>query len=107
MPSTTWSALASFYGAADSARDLLDVVGVPGRLPLGKMSQCMRRLAQLAAAMAVLPNVGLAVLDDPYVSVAPDRAAECPPGAVAEGGERRLDPYCADPAGSLDADRLP
>ncbi|KUO85053.1 MAG: hypothetical protein AT711_01675 [Thermoproteus sp. CIS_19] len=69
-------ALASFYGAADSARDLLDVVGVPGRLPLGKMSQGMRRLAQLAAAMAVLPRVGLAVLDDPYVSVAPDKAAE-------------------------------
>ena len=69
-------ALASFYGAADSARDLLDVVGVPGRLPLGKMSQGMRRLAQLAAAMAVLPKVGLAVLDDPYVSVAPEKAAE-------------------------------
>jgi ABC-2 type transport system ATP-binding protein len=69
-------ALASFYGAADSARDLLDVVGVPGRLPLGKMSQGMRRLVQLAAAMAVLPKVGLAVLDDPYVSVAPDKAAE-------------------------------
>ncbi len=69
-------ALASFYGAADSARDLLDVVGVPSRLPLGKMSQGMRRLVQLAAAMAVLPKVGLAVLDDPYVSVAPDKAAE-------------------------------
>jgi ABC-2 type transport system ATP-binding protein len=69
-------ALASFYGAADSARDLLDVVGVPGRLPLGKMSQGMRRLVQLAAAMAALPKVGLAVLDDPYVSVAPEKAAE-------------------------------
>jgi ABC-type multidrug transport system ATPase subunit len=69
-------ALASFYGVADSARDLLDVVGVPGRLPLGKMSQGMRRLVQLAAAMAVLPKVGLAVLDDLYVSVAPDKAAE-------------------------------
>jgi len=41
------------------------VVGVPGRLPLGKMSQGMRRLVQLAAAMAVMPKVGLAVLDDP------------------------------------------
>jgi ABC-2 type transport system ATP-binding protein len=26
--------------------------------------------------MAVLPKVGLAVLDDPYVSVAPEKAAE-------------------------------
>ncbi len=69
-------ALASFYGAADSARDLLDVVGVPGRLPLDEMSQVMRRLVQLAAAMAFLPKVGLAVLDDPCVSVAPDKAAE-------------------------------
>ena len=69
-------ASASFYGAAESAQDLLAVVGGPGRLPLGKMSQGMRRLVQLAAAMAVLPKVGLAVLDDPYVSVAPEKAAE-------------------------------
>jgi len=36
----------------------------------------MRRLVQLAAAVAALPKVELAVLDDPYVSVAPDKAAE-------------------------------
>ncbi|AFA39898.1 ABC-type multidrug transport system, ATPase component [Pyrobaculum oguniense TE7] len=69
-------ALASFYGAGDSAEDVLEIVGVPGELLLGKMSQGMKRLVQLAAALAVIPKVKLAILDDPYVSVAPEKAAE-------------------------------
>ncbi len=69
-------ALASFYGAEDSVKDFLDAVGVPGGVPLGKMSQGMRRLVQLAATLAVAPRVKLLVLDDPYVSVSPDKSAE-------------------------------
>ncbi|AET32333.1 AAA family ATPase [Pyrobaculum ferrireducens] len=69
-------ALASFYGAEDSAEETLELAGVSGRLPLGKMSQGMKRLVQLAAALAVAPKVKLLVLDDPYVSVSPERSAE-------------------------------
>ncbi len=69
-------ALASFYGAEDSAEEALELAGVSGRLPLGKMSQGMKRLAQLAAALAVAPKVKLLVLDDPYVSVSPEKSAE-------------------------------
>lgn len=69
-------ALASFYGAEDSVKDALELAGVPGNLPLGKMSQGMRRLAQLAVVFAVMPKVKLLVLDDPYVSVSPEKSAE-------------------------------
>ena len=69
-------ALASFYGAHNSVKDFLDVVGVPGGIPLGKMSQGMRRLVQLATVFAIAPRVKLLVLDDPYISVSPDKSAE-------------------------------
>jgi ABC-2 type transport system ATP-binding protein len=66
-------AVASFYGGGDAA-EALEIVEMPGELRLEAMSQGMKRLVQLAAAFAVLPKVRLVVLDDPYVSVAPDVA---------------------------------
>ncbi|MEZ0248842.1 MAG: ATP-binding cassette domain-containing protein [Thermoproteus sp.] len=83
-------AVASFYGISDLAEEVLRAVGVPPQLELEKMSQGMKRRVQLASALAVAPKVKLAVLDDPYVSIDPEGAAELHEAVISAFGNAVL-----------------